>query len=444
MKLTKYVPNLFSYYDHLGIARHLERMAAKGWMLVHTGSNFWKFRRVEPGTVHFAIIYTKDNASVCEPDQNEALEQLQEMCEGTGWEWTASHGRMHIFRNSEPDPVSLETDAAVQVSHIHQAMKRRYLPENITLLIISLLVGVLCLWSGASVGGSVLVLGCLGMLLFGLQTLEVATYLIWHRRAVRAAEGGVLLPSRSYPWINAAAIILATALVGVWLLTSGSLSGNTHFLLIIGSIYLLRWLSGCMRRENVAAGTHRAVIVFLAIILSFGMQFVLQAVQEYEARADESRIRTLEMDGTTYLLYQDEVPLKLEDLMEVDSNIQSYFRMDEDNILYDTVFVRQSQAGAFSSSPRLSYNIYLVRFPPAYDLALSKVLDENYQPLDPEVWGVTAYQEYADGSPSNSFILCLEDRIIIISFYLGDRQASISPTPEQIAVILEKLGQFTA
>ena len=442
---TKYIPNFFAYYDHAGIVRHLERMAAKGWMLVHTGSYLWRFRRAEPCAVRFAAIYTKGSSSIFEPDANEALEELREMCAGTGWEWVASYGRMQIFCNTEPDPVPLETDAAVQVAHIHQVMKRRYLPENIIILAVSLLLGALCLWLSASVGKTVLVLGWLCVMLFAIEALAIATYLNWHRKAVRAAEGGVLLPTRSHPWVHGAVTGLMLALVLVWLLNNDSIVENLRFLCNLGIIFLLRWLAGWMRRENVSPGTNRAVILSVAIFYCFGVTFALQAVStQIEQEQYREGTRIVEIDSVGYYLYQDEVPLKLEDLIEVDPEIQSYFRMDEDRILYETVFAHQSQAGAANGSPWLSYTVCLVRFAPAYDLALSNALDDSFQPLDPEVWGVTAYQKYADGYPSNTFILCLENRIIAISFYLGNSQSSISPTPEQIATILEKLGQFTA
>lgn len=32
--------NLYSYYDHAGIVRHLEELARQGWQLEHTGSVF--------------------------------------------------------------------------------------------------------------------------------------------------------------------------------------------------------------------------------------------------------------------------------------------------------------------------------------------------------------------------------------------------------------------
>jgi len=40
--------NLYAYYDHAGIVRHLEDMARQGWQLEKAGSVFWTYRRGEP------------------------------------------------------------------------------------------------------------------------------------------------------------------------------------------------------------------------------------------------------------------------------------------------------------------------------------------------------------------------------------------------------------
>lgn len=44
----KWEINLYSYYDHAGIVRHLEDMARQGWQLEKAGSVFWTYRRCKP------------------------------------------------------------------------------------------------------------------------------------------------------------------------------------------------------------------------------------------------------------------------------------------------------------------------------------------------------------------------------------------------------------
>ena len=45
----KWEINLYSYYDHAGIVRHLEDMARQGWELEKAGSVFWTYRRGQTG-----------------------------------------------------------------------------------------------------------------------------------------------------------------------------------------------------------------------------------------------------------------------------------------------------------------------------------------------------------------------------------------------------------
>ena len=49
----KWEINLYSYYDHAGIVRHLEDMARQGWQLEKAGSVFWTYRRCKPAELRF-------------------------------------------------------------------------------------------------------------------------------------------------------------------------------------------------------------------------------------------------------------------------------------------------------------------------------------------------------------------------------------------------------
>ena len=45
---------LYSFYDRSGLSRHLEEMAAKGWMLDSLGAYSWRYRRIEPEQLKYA------------------------------------------------------------------------------------------------------------------------------------------------------------------------------------------------------------------------------------------------------------------------------------------------------------------------------------------------------------------------------------------------------
>lgn len=54
----KWEINLYAYYDHAGIVRHLEDMAHQGWQLEKAGSVFWTYRRCKPAELRYAVVYS--------------------------------------------------------------------------------------------------------------------------------------------------------------------------------------------------------------------------------------------------------------------------------------------------------------------------------------------------------------------------------------------------
>ena len=109
--------NLYSYYDHAGIVRHLEELARQGWQLEHTGSVFWTYRRCEPAELHYAVVYFP-KASQFDPEPPAEQREFWELCKATGWELVTNRYQMQIFRNPAPDAIPIETDPVVQVENV--------------------------------------------------------------------------------------------------------------------------------------------------------------------------------------------------------------------------------------------------------------------------------------------------------------------------------------
>ena len=57
MLRTKRRMEFFAFYDDQGIARHLERMAGKGWLIERINNYFWTYRKIEPQRLRFAVTY---------------------------------------------------------------------------------------------------------------------------------------------------------------------------------------------------------------------------------------------------------------------------------------------------------------------------------------------------------------------------------------------------
>ena len=105
--------NLYSFYDHTHIARHLEDMAARGWELEKFNFNgLFRYRRAEPKTVHYAVTYFP-KASNFDPGPSEGQQAFTDLCEAAGWEKVGQSFQMQIFRSRAEAPVPLETEPRV-------------------------------------------------------------------------------------------------------------------------------------------------------------------------------------------------------------------------------------------------------------------------------------------------------------------------------------------
>ena len=134
----KWEINLYSYYDHAGIVRHLEDMARQGWQLEKAGSVFWTYRRCKPAELRYAVVYFS-KASQFDPEPPAEQREFWELCKATGWELVTNRYQMQIFRNPAPDAIPIETDPVVQVENVRAAMKKGSARANWCLLICSLL-----------------------------------------------------------------------------------------------------------------------------------------------------------------------------------------------------------------------------------------------------------------------------------------------------------------
>ena len=70
MKNTRHELFLFSFYDVTGMARYLEKMAAKGWMLQAITPFGLRYRRIEPKALRFTACYYPP-ASTFDPEPGE-------------------------------------------------------------------------------------------------------------------------------------------------------------------------------------------------------------------------------------------------------------------------------------------------------------------------------------------------------------------------------------
>lgn len=195
MGRRRYWPEQFLYYDGEGIAQHLEKMAARGWRLEKIGALAWRYGRMEPAGVHYAVTYFPE-ASEYNPYPTDSQEEFYDYCREAGWDLVTEWDQMRIFSTGRTHTIPIETDETARVRVIHKVMLRRFLPANLllfVLLVIQLGIFITGILQdpAANLSNPAALLLTLALALIGLSVfLTLSGYLVWYLRARKTAETG--------------------------------------------------------------------------------------------------------------------------------------------------------------------------------------------------------------------------------------------------------------
>lgn len=464
MRERKRRPETFSFYDRTGLERHLRDMAAKGWLLEKIGQFLWTYRRTEPRALTFSVCYFP-RASAFDPGPSEEQETFYDFCAHTGWVLASSSAQLQVFYNEQEDPTPIETDPVLEVDAIHRSMKRSGLPAQLMLMAIAVLNGALfasnLLRDPIQVlsGASGLFSGLCWVVLLLLTGTEVIGYLLWHRRAVRAAEEGIFLESGSHRKLQLASLALVTAGL-IWYLLSIAVSGNRMtvviaalmFLVFLPGVFLVtRGIKELLRRKEVSARVSRVVTIAGAFAAAYGLTAVIVLGTLYGSERGwfAGNRETYEYRGSTFTLYDDPLPLTVEDLLDVRYEGYIRERREDESILLTRLELRQHarfDAEGYKEMPRLEYTVTLVKVPALYDLCRRSLLAEYdgsdeiwpgqvYVPQDAAPWGAVEVYRVRDPEYGwrDRWLLCYPDRLV-------EFRPDWELTAEQMAIAGRALG----
>ena len=479
----KWEINLYSYYDHAGIVRHLEDMARQGWQLEKAGSVFWTYRRCKPAELRYAVVYFS-KASQFDPEPPAEQREFWELCKATGWELVTNRYQMQIFRNPAPDAIPIETDPVVQVENVRAAMKKGSVRGNWWLLACSLLQFWLQFRSAYTIRDLLLNVFSLSAILICLMLgikaiVELIGYYRWCRMARTAAEEeGVLLSPRPRKWWQILQILgfLVTVALALSLpLLSPSHNPAILITLAAGLAYALLLtliVNGSrqlMKKKGFSAEANMGFNILIAVIGSLVLMgglvwvgFRVDKVPSLQGHVN-AEIRTSPAYPAgdtehTYTVYHDPLPLTVEDLVgETAYTDYSCCRAVEGTPLLTEGDYRQEVPFVFDVSPEdgpeLSYRVYRVGLKCLYGPVKNSffkddvyvihgfdlVIPHGWRAADAAPWGALEAYRYhnGDGLPQGSYLLCYADCFVEISFDLWD---STPPTAEQMALVGEVLG----
>lgn len=457
MKTVKRTFVNFSFFDQEGIEKKLEDMAAGGWMIAKAGNLFWTYTKIPPQKLRFAVTYFP-GASKFDPRPSEKQLEKEAMCAQDGWKLVLRWDAMQIFCTDRPDAVPIETDPIPQVENIHRTMRKNILFSQlivIALVLWSLYLQLSQLWrdpvkylSNVTRFASV---PC-WLLLLLMALLDLALYFRWERRARKAAEHGISLPLRSPKWLP----WVVLSLVGVFLVLSYSASSARLVLTACIAVamavpfFLGRRMMKKLKEKGVSRTVNRAASgIFVGVLVMVGMIAVAAAaVGGWIPLEDHSRqpVGQYEWNGITRDIYDDPLPLEVEDMVDVDARWSKEARLQESPLAAYGDYRQDLLFGQEVKGYDLSYEITDVKLPILYDFIKDRlvkerqdeihgdfVFEDHFEPADPAPWGAReAYQLHWSGSILNTYLVCWETRIVEIKFYW-------TPTQEQIRTAAEQL-----
>lgn len=470
--------NLYAYYDHAGIVRHLEDMARQGWQLEKAGSVFWTYRRCKPAELRYAVVYFS-KASQFDPEPPAEQREFWELCKATGWELVTNRYQMQIFRNPAPDAIPIETDPVVQVENVRAAMKKGSVRGNWVLLICSCLQIWLqfrtysirdFLTQGFALSAVLI------WLMLGIKAVvELIGYYRWCRKARTAAEEeGVLLSPRTRKWwqiLQIFGFLVTVAIVLPLLLLSPSLSPSTRMVILVSFFcyaVLLLIIYGSrqlMKKKGFSAEANMGLNILIAIVGTFvlmgGLIWMSFHVADDPGLNGHQNAETISYmrEGRTYTydFYRDSLPLTVEDLSGMEPDPDYSRRMDVSGTpLLREYDIRQViPYYSYSDAPELTYTVWEVGISSLYGPVKNSffkdtvytfhgqidfVIPHGWVAADAAPWGaLDAYRFIReDNTPIGNFLLCYADRFVEIRF--DPWHDGAAPTEKQMALVGTILG----
>lgn len=456
--MVKYRFEQFALYDQFAIQKKLEEMALQGWLIEKVGNFLWKYRRIEPKKLHITVTYVP-NVSEFDPVITDNQQMMEEFAKKDGWNLACRWGKMQIFYNEEENPTPMETDAVIQVETIHRAMKKSMLLSHFFILflcIYELLMMTVQFFDNPMeflVTPSSIYMFPVWILLSIPMIIEIVFYFRWYKKAkILAQETGTFLAVKLNHKISFVFIGIGIVFIGISFISFGGTMAIVMIALagaFIFNVVLVNLVRNWMKKK----GFSRRVNQFLSFCISFTYMFAVMGIVvfwgiHYGISDNEKVVGTYELYGHTYNIYNEELPLEIEDIMEVEGEWSKEVRGTQTIFLSQMEYEQDSIPIKGNQVPDLSYTITEIKVPFLYEFCKQSLLKEHqdeigddfifydsYFSVDESIWKAKeAYQLRWSSSILDTYLVCWENKIVEIKFYW-------QPTEEQIVKVAEILSK---
>ncbi|NLB19664.1 MAG: DUF2812 domain-containing protein [Clostridium sp.] len=117
--------NYISIINYPTLAKHFEKMAAKGWLIhkIYFG-NFFIYKKITPEDLDFTITPYVVETQYSRKTKSELIE-FQRVCESVGWNYATKTASLHIyFKMKGSSALSLQTDAEEEFKTLENLGKK--------------------------------------------------------------------------------------------------------------------------------------------------------------------------------------------------------------------------------------------------------------------------------------------------------------------------------
>ncbi len=463
MAKYKYQIGTFNLFDYAGVERHLEKMAAKGWQFDSIGSFGWKYKKAEPTQVKYSVTYIPE-ASDFDPEPLEKQKEIEAYCEEAGWKKVGSWLQMLIFCSDNPEAVPIETDEELRLGFIEKSMKKNLLVSHGLLL----LVFVLNMFTTFSTAKRNWVeflsdshrLWNTSVWMWGILILliDLAFYFGWMHKAKKAVKEGLGCPApKGYRYWNRMAWCgLAVLVVGMF---ASYTSGMIWFMLlylagIILIIFGVRKLQLHLKKEGVSKGGNMVVTMFLCMFLTILFLGVFVAVIigfDISLTGKKEPDGTILLNGKEWKIYQDTLPLYVEDFAETGYSGSSREAREQSSFLagygdYEEFLFEGKEVTSVKVAN--TYEVITVKAKFLYNFLLEAFYEREFRHSDEEekqkteyravyeAESGTIYRQYYEGLPVvHDWLILTENKIVPMHLYLDDL------TEEQMKKIVDKFAE---
>ena len=275
----EYLP--FYYSDLDAVARHLELMAAKGWMLKSFG-NTCEYEPCEPLIARFNVVLcpAKDADS---PNIKPEAREFIELCEDSGWKFIDHRGPAYAFFTADETIPNIVTDEAERIEAVRRAGGRsRFLSiANIGINALQFLLRLtdaltekdpvsrgLSIALAAFFGIAVILLavGLITSLTSEKRWVDAANAAISAGRPIPRSDDGVLRCRKAYSVTFIIAIAAATALLIAYAMRTMSPEGRSFLAAMLTAAIPLAFIPRLFKKKRSPAAK---TFIIIGLVLGY-------------------------------------------------------------------------------------------------------------------------------------------------------------------------------